>query len=94
MKGEPRECFFQNCVAYADAKTLLSFKGPIPGLIAEEIRGKVQEWSWSELDLIFVPEGEVKTLGEMTRAERDAWRMKRGDGALIQFSKWYQSRPT
>lgn len=94
MQGEPRECLFQDCVAYADANTLVSFLGPIPGVISETTRGKIQKWSWSELDLIFVPEGESKTLGEMTRAERDAWRMRRGDGALIQFAKWYQSRPT
>lgn len=93
MEGEPRECEFENCVAFFAGEGLETcFSAPIKGTLAHEPRGSIRPWSWSELDLIFIPEGEAKTLGEMTEEEQDNWRMKNGDSALIHFAKWYQAQ--
>ncbi len=99
MEGERRECAFANCLAYYDGSTELPiiFESRAEGVLADSPRGKIKEGedskSWSVLDLIFIPEGESKTLAEMKETgEYETWRRKRletKESCAPQFAEWF-----
>ncbi|MBI4837172.1 MAG: tRNA (N6-threonylcarbamoyladenosine(37)-N6)-methyltransferase TrmO [Candidatus Portnoybacteria bacterium] len=102
MEGERRECAFVNCLAYYDGTTAgpIIFESRAKGVLAEAPRGNIMEGkeskSWSILDLIFIPEGETKTLAETKESgEYEAWRRKRlenKESCAAKFAEWFLSR--
>lgn len=83
-----RNCEFRECLGYSDGYANRYFEAVIPGTIAFSRKGTVREDSWSELDLIFIPEGQTKTLGEMNEDERARWRASRGNNSAQNFAEW------
>mgnify|MGYP001603823987 CR=1 FL=1 len=97
VKGKTRECEFMNCLAYLDEilQGPIYFKSSVKGALAETPRGRAKEYDWSELSLIFIPEGQNKTLGEMNSTEREFWRenlYKDPDNFATKFSSWFLRR--
>lgn len=93
-KAKSRRCEFGECLAYFDSslKEPVLFEGVIPGILADKPRGQLLETHWSELVLLFVPEGETKTIAEMNQVELDAWRRKRGQTSAMKFAEWFAER--
>lgn len=92
VKGKDRFCWFEQCIAYIspEMNEVKVFKSVTKGILSEEPKGSMKPYLWSELGLIFIPDGESKTLGEMNEEEWKAWRAKRGsDSVAVQFGKWY-----
>jgi len=93
--GKPRECEFINCLAYLDEnlKQPLYFESTVAGTLSEAKRGRMsdkKEYSWSDLWLIFIPEGENKTLAEISFGEYEKWREKRYvDSFATKFAEWF-----
>lgn len=76
VEDKPRGCEFRECLAYMD-ETLKKpeyFLAHVRGQLSENPRGSMNKHLWSELSLIFIPEGSSKTLAEMTSDEYLNWR--------------------
>ncbi len=69
---EGRKAFFREALAFKYNNTVVTFVSDVYGSIVSP-RGKLKDYHWSELSLIFVPEGESKTLAEMSKIEFDSW---------------------
>lgn len=71
IKGKNRNCEFREVLCYRDniRKKHKLFERIVKGTIAKRPQGKVKSYHWSRLALIFIPEGEKKTMAEMTRPE-------------------------
>lgn len=97
VEQKPRTCEFRNCLAYFDG-TLSEptyFESSSGGILANESRGRRQERAWSDLNLIFIPDGKAKTLAEMSEEEYLQWRKERegmGESFAAKFGKWYSFR--
>ncbi len=92
ISGKARECEFSNCLAYYDGKEVMYFESAVGGILANAPRGEEKKRSWSVLAMIFIPEGETKTLAEMTDAEYEQWRNKRRDFFATKFAGWFSNR--
>jgi len=93
--GKNRECEFRQCLAFRDdsLEESLCFQSSIRGTLATQSRGQVQAHHWSPLSLIFLPEGQSKTLAEMSHAEYDQWHWPgRKNSAAKQFAKYLEGR--
>ncbi|MFB6075795.1 MAG: non-canonical purine NTP pyrophosphatase [Candidatus Aenigmatarchaeota archaeon] len=79
LEGKDRKCEFKNCLAYfqKDFEEPKYFESTVKGSISAEKRGKIPDYAWSKLFLIFIPEGREKTLAEMSRREFKDWRSER-----------------
>jgi len=92
VKGQSRECEFRSCLAYYD-ETLtepLFFESTTEGILSKKALGKIPKYAWSELFLIFIPEGEEKTLAQMPEEEYENWREKRRVSSFAaKFAEWY-----
>lgn len=92
LVGDDRRCEFRECVAYIDERlaTPKFFIAHIRGTLATEPRGQLHEGHWSDLALVFIPEGRTTTLAEMTLAELDEWRESSGakDPHAKEFPQW------
>jgi XTP/dITP diphosphohydrolase len=91
VEDKPRDCEFRQSLAYLDDKLSEPeyFESINRGKIAEEPRGLEQDYHWSELSLIFIPEGETKTLAEMNKEEYQAWRKRRQSHSYeTKFKDW------
>lgn len=94
-----RRCVFVNCLAYCDEtlKQPKIFESRAEGILTVAPRGKIEKGkeskSWSNLDLIFIPEGESKTLAEMKEGnEYEIWRRRRletKESCTAQFAEWF-----
>ncbi|OGI25150.1 MAG: hypothetical protein A3J76_03015 [Candidatus Moranbacteria bacterium RBG_13_45_13] len=73
--GKSRECEFRQCLVFKDESMNepVCFQSCIRGTLATESRGQIQAHHWSPLSLIFMPEGQSKTLAEMSRDEYNQW---------------------
>ncbi len=96
LKNKGRFCTFKQCLAYVDSATShpTVFTSLTWGYLAEEKKGFMEDkpYLWSELGLIFIPEGETKTLAEMTKEEYEKWRVKRGNNSVAaKFGTWYSA---
>ncbi|MFH1916906.1 MAG: non-canonical purine NTP pyrophosphatase [Nanoarchaeota archaeon] len=90
VHGEERHCHFRSCLAFYDGKEVQFFESETPGTICEGERGQARKYNWSSLYLIFIPEGEKKTLAEMTEEEFLAWRKKRFPFSNVsKFAEWF-----
>ena len=96
MEGiDDRRCEFRGAIAYLDS-TLdepMIFASRTKGTLTNEPKGEIKEFNWSPLSLIFVPEGENKTLSEMSEEGYWKWREKRSkESHIAKFAKWFISR--
>ncbi len=88
---DDRSCEFKECLAYCNSPEKAElFLGNAPRTLAISERGKLQERSWSKLDLIFVPRGIFKTLGEMTPGEYKTWKeiFRKENSSSRKFATW------
>jgi XTP/dITP diphosphohydrolase len=95
IAGKPRDCAFRNCLAYMDGSLSkpLFFESAVNGLLSETRKGERKDYFWSDLFFVFVPEGESKTLAEMTPEEYHEWREKRLEDSMShKFGKWISKR--
>jgi inosine/xanthosine triphosphate pyrophosphatase family protein len=78
----------------SELKEPKSFLTHVRGQIAENIRGSMKPSLWSELGLIFIPEGSQKTLAEMSADEYSEWRkISREKNSLGQkLYEWISTR--
>jgi len=89
-------CRMASAVAYLDdtLKEPKVFTREIPGIISPDVFEAlpVKEGAW--VDKVFVPDGETLALGQMTKAQFEAWR-RRGavEGYYRELADWLLSRP-
>jgi len=77
LEGKDRRCEFRQCLGYLESNTSQPkiFEWSVSGIIAEEPRGVFeQDYHWSDLARVFIPNNSKKTLAEMTKEEHDEWR--------------------
>lgn len=76
IEDKERDCESRDCLAFLDGslKDPKLFLGQVKGTFAYTPRGQMQKHLWSELSLIFIPEGSNKTQAEMTYEEYLSWR--------------------
>lgn len=96
LEGKERFCEFKECLAYLgpDVATPQVFESNVKGLLSEEPRGSIEgKPAWSELWLIFIPEGESKTIANMTEEEYKSWRSRRKNDSIgAKFGEWYSKK--
>ncbi|HII29696.1 TPA: hypothetical protein HA317_01375, partial [Candidatus Woesearchaeota archaeon] len=89
-QGIDRACAFRHYIAFVD-KHLPEprlFRSDVEGMLAEKPRGEMRDYLWSELSLIFIPEGKAKTMAEMTPSEYLAWREELHENSHVaQFAR-------
>lgn len=84
-----RNCKFTECFSYYDGKELKQFMGQHPGKISKEILGNDTKKKWSDLWYIFIPEGNEKTLAQMSDSERETRRKVNSIDSMKEFANWY-----
>lgn len=93
LENKEKVCKFKQCLAYMspDIDSPKVFESDVQGMISEEPRGFIEgKHAWSELWLIFIPEGETKTIAEMTEEEYKSWRAKREKISIgAKFGEWF-----
>jgi XTP/dITP diphosphohydrolase len=97
VEGNDRYCRFEQCIAYFSAGMNMPkvFKSYTEGVFSEKPRGSTRgkKYLWSKLSKIFIPNGESKTLAEMSKEEFLVWRVKRGNNSVaVKFGKWYSNK--
>ncbi len=94
--ADNRACEFRHSLAYDDGTDVPHvFLDTVVGEIAPEARGVFdRSFHWSPLVLIFTPNGQKKTLGEMSRDEYEYWgeHLVPRPRHYEQFLDWYQHR--
>lgn len=93
-RARPGRCEFRECLGYMD-ETLqepIFFESAVRGSLSDEPRGVLPPDAWSELYLIFIPEGHSKTVAEMSPEERNCWRRTRGTDSATKFAAWLYSQ--
>ncbi|RME79567.1 MAG: hypothetical protein D6769_02035 [Methanobacteriota archaeon] len=91
VEEEKRSCYFETAMAFMskDLEEPKIFSSRANGEITRELRGKPAEHHWSELYYVFIPEGEHRTLAEMSEEEYHEWRRRtRADYYLREFAQW------
>ena len=92
-EGKNRACEFQECLAYMDESisTPKFFTAHIRGRLSDQPKGTLHDGHWSDLALVFIPDGLTTTLAEMSNQELDAWRAKSGakDPHAKEFPEWF-----
>lgn len=91
VKGKSRGCEFRNCLAYFDESLTkpVFFESRVKGNLATSLQGRLQDHCWSELFLVFIPEGMRKTLAKMTFEEYQKWQAELHKHSFInKFAKW------
>lgn len=78
VKNKDKSCEFKEILCYCDSlhKEPKLFERVVKGKISEKLLGKVKPYHWSKLTLIFIPEGEKKTIAQMTKKEFMNFRKK------------------
>jgi XTP/dITP diphosphohydrolase len=95
IEDKDRACEFRHTLAYMDGELSEPklFPDIRPGTISKEPRGQLQAHNWSPLSLIFIPDGQKKTLAEMTPEEDQAWHASIAENSYYgQFRKWFLAR--
>ena len=84
-----RNCKFTECFSYYDGKELKQFMGQHPGKISTQILGNDTNKKWSDLWYIFIPDGNKKTLAQMSDEERETRRKINSIDSMKEFANWY-----
>lgn len=95
--GTYRRCEFRHALAYTDGESDAPkcFVDCIRGTVARRPCGDFQSWHLSAFYTIFIPDGEEKTLAELSHQEYTAWQNSRTDPSYAQqFLDWYQQART
>ena len=95
LEGKDRSCEFRECLAYHDGLPApRTFLASVRGRIAEEPRGTMRPAFWSELALIYIPEGYDRTLAELSNEEVEERRkgFTIEQSAERQFVEWLANR--
>ena len=96
MEGkENRKCEFSECLSYYDGKDLYQFSGYDKGKLSTKILGNDSNKKWSDLWYVYIPEGYLKTLAQMSDEERELRKIKKSDYAVSSmevFAKWYKEK--
>jgi len=89
---EDRQCHFRDALAYMDASLAepRCFTRDIPGSLSLAQRGTPQPQHWSKIALVFIPEGDSRTLAEMSPEEYKVWKHSSHDKAPLYqpFAEW------
>lgn len=91
VEGRDRSCEFRHCLAYVDEELEepILFQDSVPGTLAYEKRGEMEEHLWSKLSLVFIPENTSKTLAEMEYEEYLNWKKEnRKKSYSKRFGEW------
>lgn len=93
VENKSRDCEFRECLAYLDDSLTEPqyFLANIRGHLSHKPRGQMQTHLWSELGLIFIPEGTQQTLAEMTLNQYLQWRKNNArekESSARLFSDW------
>lgn len=96
---DDRQCEFRHALAYHDGgpDAPAVFTDRVLGSLSPEPRGIYDpSYHWSELVRIFIPEGETKTLGEMSHEEYLDWNEHRRPKPSYAdlFLKWREEHRT
>ena len=94
-ENQNKACEFKNCLAFFDEslKEPIIFEEAVKGMLSDKPRGEKQDYFWSDLFFVFIPEGESKTLAEMAPEEYYKWREKLYDNSyLTKFAKWFSNK--
>lgn len=92
IEDKPRECEFRECLAYYDGRPEepLIFESSVRGTLTTEVRGRMKKRAWSKLFKIFIPEGEGKTLAQMTSREYFEWSERHHKNSYAsKFARWF-----
>ena len=93
VENKSRACEFRECLAYMDEslEEPVYFISHVRGRLSNIPKGVMQKHLWSELALIFIPDGSDKTLGEMSYEEYLEWRKisKEKDSLGKKFYEWF-----
>jgi XTP/dITP diphosphohydrolase len=98
VREKPRTCEFRNCLAYLDKNGAepIYFESIAKGNLSEKPQGKMddkRDYSWSDIWLVFIPEGENRTLAEMNFNEYQEWKTKRhADSFATNFAEWFSKK--
>jgi len=94
VENQNRSCEFKNCLAFFDGtlKEPVVFEESVKGKLADIPRGNKQDYFWSDLFFVFIPEEKNKTLAEMTPEEYFKWREIYASSYLTKFAKWFSER--
>ncbi len=95
LSGKSRECEFRHCLAYMDGKSKgpIRFRSDVRGRLTNRKMGKLKSFTWSELSLVFKPEGKSKTLAQMPEKEYYSWiRDSDSDKYYRDFAKFFLKR--
>ena len=63
--------------------------GQHPGRISTEILGNDTNKKWSDLWYIFIPDGNDRTLAQMSDEERETRRKINSIDSMQEFANWY-----
>jgi XTP/dITP diphosphohydrolase len=76
LNGMKRGCEFRHCIAYMDKglKEPACFEAHVRGTMTRSKKGVLKSFNWSDLSLVFVPDGEKKTLAQMSEEQYYSWR--------------------
>jgi len=87
-----RKCFFHECLAYKDEDKIKVFETFIHGTLTTKKYGSSKDDATSELWRVFIPDGQEKTISQMSDAERNTWRNSREtDHYGVQFAQWFKA---
>ena len=92
VEGKERSCEFRECLSYLDDSLSEPqyFIENVKGTLSHEIKGFLQDHLWSKLGLIFIPEGNIKTLAEMNYQEYVEWRKSKEKESYSRlFYEWF-----
>lgn len=92
VKGVNRGCEFKEVLSYCDSprKKPKLFVRIVKGRLSNKPLGKVKPYHWSDLALVFIPEGKKKTLAEMTKTEfMDFRKSINNNSHWVRFGKFF-----
>ena len=93
VENKERTCEFRECLAYLDnsLKEPKYFIDHVRGTLSFEPKGVMHKYLWSELGLIFIPEGSKKTLADMNQKEYLQWHKlsREKNSSSRHFSEWF-----
>lgn len=88
-------CRLANAIAYMDdgLQEPKIFARSIPGVISPQAYEALSAKEGAWVDTVFVPDGEFLALGEMTPAQKDAWRRRDAvEGYYRELADWLAAR--
>lgn len=95
-EGKSKVCEFREALSYIEESfdQPNTFIGQVKGILAEKPKGIMQDYHWSKLALIFIPEGSHKTLAEMNKGEYTEWRKisREKESPQRKFVEWLNLR--